>query len=80
MLFSDFSLVEHGHPNTAADERNTQHQPAPITSLAASVLPACHKGKANDRSLFATRTKVMSKKSDQGLVTIVSYREGWLQL
>lgn len=54
------------------------YQPAPITSLAASVLPACHEAKANDKSLFATRTKAMSKKSDQVLVTTASYRESWL--
>lgn len=76
MLFSDFSLVEHGHPNTPAEERKAQHQSAPITPLTALVLPACHEAKANDKSLFGTRTKVMSKKSDQVLVTIASYREG----
>lgn len=71
-------MVEHGHPNTPAEERKAQHQSAPIISLAASVLPACHEAKANDKSLFATGTKVMSKKSDQIPVTISSYREGWL--
>lgn len=75
MLFSDLSLQEHGHSNTSTEEREAQHHPAPITFLAASVLPACLEEKGHDKSLFTTRTKTMSRKLDQVLVTIASYRE-----
>lgn len=48
------------------------HHPAPVMSLAASVLPASLKGRGHDKSLCATRTQAMAKKSDRVPVTITS--------